>query len=135
MQQNEETPLLEVTVQLGTGPETAIQSLDRGLVILEAVGLSRNAVSLSDLTELLGIDRSSAFRLAKTLKRRGFLASPTGKTNYVLGPCIWRLARQYDWSNMLVKICHEPMQGLHVRPARRRILPFGRAHTPCSSIT
>jgi DNA-binding IclR family transcriptional regulator len=112
MQQNEEMPLLEVTVQSGAGPKSAIQSLDRGLVILEAVGRSRNPVSLSDLTELLGIDRSSAFRLAKTLKRRGFLTSPAGKTDYVLGPCFWRLARQYDWSNMLVRICHEHLRGL-----------------------
>ena len=112
MQQNQEAPLLEVTVQPTAGPKSAIQSLDRGLVILEAVGISQNPVSLSDLTELLGIDRSSAFRLAKTLKRRGFLASPAGKTDYVLGPCVWRLARQYDWSNMLAKICHEHMQRL-----------------------
>ena len=42
-----------------------IQSLDRGLTILQAVALSKQPVSLGELTELLGIDRSSAFRLAK----------------------------------------------------------------------
>lgn len=99
------------------GPKQAIQSLDRGLVILEAVARSRNPVPFSDLAELLGIDRSSAFRLAKTLKRRGFLASAEGKTDFFLGPSIWRLARQYDWSNVLVKISHEHLQALAHRTA------------------
>ena len=46
-----------------------IQSLDRGLTILQAVALSKQPVSLGELTELLGIDRSRAFRLANTLRR------------------------------------------------------------------
>ena len=54
----------------------SIQSLDRGLAILEAVAKSTEPVSLGELTNLLGIDRSSVFRLANTLKRRGFLAYP-----------------------------------------------------------
>jgi len=45
----------------------SIQSLDRGLLILEAVGKSPEPVSLGQLAAMLGIDRSSAFRLAKTL--------------------------------------------------------------------
>jgi len=50
-----------------------IQSLDRGLVILEAVAKSRHPVSTAKLASLLDIDHSSAFRLSTTLKRRGFL--------------------------------------------------------------
>ena len=56
----------------------SIQSLDPGLLILEAVAKSPDPVALGDLTDLLGIDRSSVFRLANTLKRRGFLANPNG---------------------------------------------------------
>src|SRR2546429_469092 len=62
-----------------------IQSLDRGLVILEAVANSSDPVSLNDLTSLVGIDRSSVFRLAFTLKRRGFLAYPSGRKDFILG--------------------------------------------------
>ena len=54
-----------------------IQSLDRRLVILEAVANSSDPISLNELTDLAGIDRSSVFRLAFTLKRRGFWACPT----------------------------------------------------------
>src|SRR5207248_8988465 len=85
----------------------SIQSLDRGLLILEAVGKSPEPVSLGQLAALLGIDHSSAFRLANTLKRRGFLANPSAGRNFVLGSSVWRLWRQYDWSKMLVRVAHE----------------------------
>jgi IclR family transcriptional regulator, acetate operon repressor len=87
-------------------PTPSIQSLDRGLLILEAVAKSSHPVSVAELTELLGIDRSSAFRLANTLKRRGFLTCPSGRKEYILGPAIWRLSHRYDWSNMLVMVAH-----------------------------
>jgi IclR family acetate operon transcriptional repressor len=93
-------------------PTPSIQSLDRGLVILDTVAKSRRPVTTGEVAALLAIDHSSAFRLANTLKRRGFLACPGGRTDYVLGPAIWRLARQYDWSNMLVRVCREHLKRL-----------------------
>lgn len=90
----------------------SIQSLDRGLLILEAVGKSPEPVSLGQMASMLDIDRSSAFRLANTLKRRGFLANPSAGRDYVLGPSVWRLSRQYDWSKMLVRVAHEPLKML-----------------------
>jgi len=92
-----------------------IQSLDRGLVILEAVSRSSEPVSLAELTNLLGIYRSSVFRLANTLKRRGFLAYPTGRKDYILGSALWRLAHQYDWGNMLIRVSHEGLKKLAAR--------------------
>lgn len=73
----------------------AIQSLDRGLAILEAVAASSTPVPLRQLTELIGIDRSSVFRLANTLRQRRFLAHPKDSRDYILGPTAWRLSRQY----------------------------------------
>ena len=93
----------------------SIQSLDRGLFILEAVARSDDPVPLGQLTELLGIDRSSVFRLANTLRRRGFLANPSGRKDYILGPSIWRLSRKYDWSRTLITFCHEHLKLLAVR--------------------
>lgn len=90
----------------------SIQSLDRGLLILEEVGKSAEPVSLGRLAALLNIDRSSAFRLANTLKRRGFLANPSAGRDYVLGPSVWRLSRQYDWSKMLVTVAHQHLKAL-----------------------
>ncbi|HXS99030.1 MAG TPA: IclR family transcriptional regulator [Candidatus Limnocylindrales bacterium] len=90
----------------------SIQSLDRGLIILDAVAKSAQPVSLADLTELLQIDRSSVFRLANTLKRRGFLTISSRGKDYILGPSIWRLSRQYDWSSVLITISHEYLKKL-----------------------
>lgn len=90
----------------------SIQSLDRGLLILETVGRSGAPVSLGQLTGVLGIDRSSAFRLANTLRRRGFLANASVGKDYILGPSVWRLSRQYDWSRMLATIAHDHLKGL-----------------------
>jgi DNA-binding IclR family transcriptional regulator len=98
--------------QNGSQPKQtpSIQSLDRGLTILEAVAKSSGPVSLNELTNLLEIDRSSVFRLASTLKRRGFLSYPTGRKDFMLGPSLWRLAHKYDWGNMLIKISHEQLK-------------------------
>src|SRR5215471_9311633 len=89
-----------------------IQSLDRGLIILEAVANSSTPLSLSELTSVLEIDRSSVFRLANTLKRRGFLAYPAGRKDYILGPALWRLSHQYDWGTMLIRVSREHMKQL-----------------------
>jgi len=105
-------PVASVQLLRQTKETPSIQSLDRGLLILETVGRSSSPVSLGKLTGILGIDRSSVFRLANTLKRRGFLAnSATGK-DYVLGASVWRLSRQYDWSGMLATIAHNHLQAL-----------------------
>jgi IclR family acetate operon transcriptional repressor len=92
-----------------------IQSLDRGLVILEAVANSSDPVSLNELTNLVGIDRSSVFRLAFTLKRRGFLAYPTGRKDFILGPALWRLSERYDWGTMLIRVSQEFVKQLAKR--------------------
>jgi IclR family acetate operon transcriptional repressor len=89
-----------------------IQSLDRGLVILEAVANSADPMSLNELTDLVGIDRSSVFRLAFTLKRRGFLAYPTGRKDFILGPALWRLSHRYDWGTMLIRVSQEYLKEL-----------------------
>ena len=89
-----------------------IQSLDRGLTILQVVATSKQPVTLGELAELLQVDRSSAFRLAQTLRRRGFLSTPAGRKDYILGSSMWTLSRQYDWSNMLVRVAHVELKAL-----------------------
>src|SRR5260370_36952222 len=93
----------------GTSKETPpIQSLDRGLVILEAVSKSSEPVSLAELTSILEIDRSSVFRLANTLKLRGFLTYATGRKDYILGCSLGLLAPHYEWRNMLIRVSRAP---------------------------
>lgn len=89
----------------------AIQSLDRGLAILEAVAASSHPVPLKHLTDLIGIDRSSVFRLANTLRQRRFLANPKDSKDYILGPTAWRLSRRYG-RNVLGTFFHHYLQEL-----------------------
>ena len=89
----------------------SIQSLDRGLTILEAVAASSEPVSLKQLTDLIRINRSSVFRLANTLRQRGFLANPNGTKDYILGPTAWRLSRRYG-RNVLATFFHQYLRDL-----------------------
>jgi len=63
--------LIQDSPRKTTQETPSIQSLDRGLVILETIGKSNSPVSLGHLTAILGIDRSSVFRLANTLSGAG----------------------------------------------------------------
>jgi DNA-binding IclR family transcriptional regulator len=92
----------------------SIQSLGRGLTILEAVAESPEPVALRDLTGLLGIDRSSVFRLANTLRQRRFLTNPEGSNDFVLGPSVWRLSRRYGRYDMVTR-CREQLRALSVK--------------------
>src|SRR5688572_16049056 len=102
-------------VRRGAVETPPVQSVERALSLLEAVAGSADSVPLARLTDVLGIDPSSVFRLANTLKRRGFLANPNGRKHYVLGPAVWRLSREYDWSRMLIGICREAVKALALR--------------------
>ena len=99
----------------GSVETPSVQSVERALSLLEAVAMSAEPVPLAHLTQVLGIDPSSVFRLANTLKRRGFLANPNGRKHYVLGPAVWRLSREYDWSRMLITICRDAVKALATR--------------------
>jgi DNA-binding IclR family transcriptional regulator len=90
----------------------SIQSVDRCLVIVEEVARSADPVSLRELVNLLGIDHSSVFRIANTLRRRGFLTYLTARKAYVLGPSVWRLSHQYDWGTMLIRVSRDHLKSL-----------------------
>jgi len=68
-----------------------IQSLGRGLQLLDHVVLAGKPVPLGQLAELLGIERSSVHRLMATLIAYGYIVQDTSKC-YVPGPAIMELA-------------------------------------------
>lgn len=91
---------------------TPIQSLDRGIQLLLAVGSAGRPMSLGELTDILGIDRSSVYRLVNTLKMRGLLSQSEETKSYSLGPAIWQLASQMRQSNPLLKVAREHVSAL-----------------------
>ena len=70
-------------------PSAPVQSLDRGLTLLEAFR-TQPSLSLPELAGLLPIHRTSTYRLVRTLQRRGFL-SQDAQGRYVLGSRVQEL--------------------------------------------
>jgi DNA-binding IclR family transcriptional regulator len=77
-----------------------IQSVERALILLAEVGRVDQPLSLRELAGVLGIDRSSVFRLAWTLQCRGFLVQLPDRKHYAVGPAIQRLADQARWADI-----------------------------------
>ena len=70
-----------------------IQSLARGLKILEILGDSPEGCSITELAGILEIDKASASRLAGTLANYGYVKKDSSTRMYLLGPTILTLSR------------------------------------------
>jgi DNA-binding IclR family transcriptional regulator len=69
-----------------------IQSVSRGLSILEAVARSEDGLTLSQLARQLGLKSPTVHNLARTLAARGFLRKVRGPLRYQLGERVGELA-------------------------------------------
>jgi IclR family KDG regulon transcriptional repressor len=70
-----------------------IQSLARGLKILEVLGKSQDGISITELAEILGVDKGSASRLVSTLAHYGYAEKDEVTRRYYLGPQVVNLSR------------------------------------------
>jgi IclR family transcriptional regulator, KDG regulon repressor len=70
-----------------------IQSLARGLKILEILGQAQDGVSITELAERLGVDKGSASRLVATLAGYGYAEKDDETRRYHLGPQVVALSR------------------------------------------
>jgi DNA-binding IclR family transcriptional regulator len=68
-----------------------IQSLERGLILLDYVAGAQEPVPLTELAKLLSIEKSSAHRLLATLLVHGYVLQ-NSKKRYITGPGVMRLA-------------------------------------------
>jgi DNA-binding IclR family transcriptional regulator len=69
-----------------------IQSLGRGLRILELVGARPEGVSLGGLAASLGLGKPTVHNLARTLVTTGYLVQRPSPARYLLGPALFALA-------------------------------------------
>ena len=70
-----------------------IQSLARGLKILELLGQSQEGASITELAESLGVDKGSASRLVATLARYGYAEKDEQTRRFHLGGQVVSLSR------------------------------------------
>lgn len=79
-----------------------VESLDRGLRLLQNFGTTAGPMTLSDLARAADLPRATARRILFTLQRGGFVASD-GKL-FSLTPHVLTLASSYLRSNQLVTV-------------------------------
>jgi DNA-binding IclR family transcriptional regulator len=73
-------------------PAVVIQSLARGLGLLELVGARGGAGALTDLCRAANLNRSTAHHLLQTLAAHGFVVQDEATRAYRVGPKVYRLA-------------------------------------------
>lgn len=69
-----------------------IQSLARGLAILDILSQSQGGTSITELAEILRVDKGSASRLMSTLAKHGYSERDPLTRRYFLGPQVIRLS-------------------------------------------
>jgi len=92
------------------GATDFIESLDRGLRVLEMFGGSQQAMTLSDLAKAVDLPRATARRILFTLERAGFVATD-GKL-FRLTPRVLVLASAYLASNHVVSVLQPALDKL-----------------------
>ena len=100
-----------------------IQSLARGLKIMELLAASTDAVSVTELADELGIDKSSASRLVQTLANHGYAEQDAQSRRYRLGPQIVRLSRSLLTRMPLRNEADPFLHNLSTAPANARTWP------------
>lgn len=80
------------------GPEF-IESLDRGLRVIQSFGVDRRPMTLSDIARASGLPRATARRILMTLEKSGFVAGD--ERLFSLTPRILALASAYLASNQI----------------------------------
>jgi IclR family transcriptional regulator, pca regulon regulatory protein len=92
------------------GATDFIESLDRGLRVLEMFGSSQQPMTLSDLARAADLPRATARRILFTLERAGFVESD-GKL-FRLTPRVLMLASTYLASNHVVSVLQPALDRL-----------------------
>src|SRR5512136_221831 len=72
---------------------TEIQTLARGLQILNVLAEAREGLSITELAERFGVDKGNMSRFLQTLANYGFAEKASDSRRYQLGPQVVRLSR------------------------------------------
>ena len=100
-------------VATGTTDRTFVQSLDRGLAVLQAFNADRPAMTLADMARATGLTRATARRLLLTLVTLGYVCTD-GRT-FELTPRVLDLGFAYVSSLQLPDIAQPFMEALSSR--------------------
>jgi IclR family KDG regulon transcriptional repressor len=71
-----------------------IQSLARGLIIMDLIANAEDGISITELAAFLDIDKSSVSRLVKTLVNHEYVQQKAGSRCYILGKRLYKMSWQ-----------------------------------------
>jgi IclR family transcriptional regulator, KDG regulon repressor len=100
-----------VTASPGTG--TAVRSVDRALMVLEALASASSPSPLAELADATGLPKATVHRLLNTLAVRGFAAR--ADEGYMLGSRLFLLAADARQADRLQRLFMPFLLELHVR--------------------
>jgi DNA-binding IclR family transcriptional regulator len=113
--------MIKLSESIVDGPNTAreiespaghIQSLEKGLRILDEFIESPTPLKLADIVRRFDMDRASAFRFLQTLEHRGFLRKDTATKEYDVGGRIYYWASRLREKTRLIDSFHDQLQRL-----------------------
>jgi IclR family transcriptional regulator, KDG regulon repressor len=90
----------------------SVKSVAKVLDILEHLGSSQGAVSVSDLGRATGLNVSTAYRLLQTLMARGYVEQERSNRGYFLGPRIFQMGSAYLQGSDLAAIARPHLEAL-----------------------
>lgn len=93
-------------------PAGHIQSLEKGLRILDEIIEAPAPLKLADIVRRFDMDRASAFRFLQTLEHRGFLRKDPTTKEYDVGGRIYYWASRLREKTRLIDSFHEQLQRL-----------------------
>ncbi|WP_421590570.1 IclR family transcriptional regulator [Shinella sp. M27] len=89
-----------------------IQSLEKGLRILDEIIESPGPLKLSDIIRRFDMDRASAFRFLQTLEHAGFLRKDATTKEYDVGGRVYYWASRLREKTRIIDSFHEQLQRL-----------------------
>lgn len=90
--------------------KTVIQSLSRGLHLMEVLADAHDGMSLRHLAESLGVKSPTAHNLVQTLVMQGYAEQRPGSPRYFLGPAASRLATRADPDDLRRRLTEQMSQ-------------------------
>lgn len=99
-----------------------VRVLDRAIDILDTFTVRRTELSIREIVEATGLNRSTAIRLVANLERRGLLQKVPGARRYRLGPRLFEMGSLVYSSLSLVQAAAGPLAALEQRSSATIVL-------------
>lgn len=100
------------TLPKADSPAGNIQSLEKGLRILDEIIEAPAPMKLSDIVRRFGMDRASAYRFLQTLEFMGFLRKDSTTKEYDVGGRLYYWAARLREKTRLIDSFHDHLQRL-----------------------